>query len=117
MSEKSMSDALAKAQANRGEPTVSTEDLAAKKRAMESPEVFAFIKEGAVPLSTELPPIQRPAAHVDPMLIQMNAKIPEDLYQRSKRAVFENQLSRLEPSSLQELVSQALRAELRRLGY
>lgn len=117
MSEKSMSDALARSQVHRTESAVPVEDLDAKKRAMESPEITAFIREGAVPGEVGSPGPVRQAPRVDPTLIQLNAKIPEDLYQRSRRAVFENQLSRLEPSSLQELVSQALRAELRRLGY
>ena len=111
MRDHSMTKALAEAS------SAAADSIESKRRAMQSPEVSAFIKEGAGLAE----PVERPPLPVapapEPTLIQLNAKIPEDLHRRARRAVFENQLGRLEPSSIQELVAQALRAELKRLGY
>lgn len=117
MADRSMSNALARTLAEcPQEPALKHEALASKRRALSSPEVDAFIKEGA-----DRPPIERfgpdAATRSTPRGAQLNARIPEELYHRARRAVFENQMSNLEPSSLQDLVSQALSAELRRLGY
>ena len=117
MADRSMSNALAQTLADCPRGMESRhEALASKRRALTSPQVDAFIKEGA-----DRPPIERldadAAARGTSRSAQLNARVPEEVYHRARRAVFENQMSNLEPSSLQDLVSQALTAELRRLGY
>lgn len=112
MGERTMSAALAGANSKAGAPSL--DDLAAKRRAMQEPEVSTFIKAGRG--ATESDPMLRPAVHAQPE-VQLNTKIPEDLYQRARRAVFECQMSRTSPGTIQDLVSQALHAELKRLGF
>lgn len=117
MAERSMSNALARTLAERPQEAASKEEvLASKKRALASPEVDAFIKEGA-----ERSPRERfsatAATRGSARGAQLNVRIPEELYHRARRAVFENQMSNVEPGTLQDLVSQALSGELRRLGY
>jgi hypothetical protein len=117
MADRSMSNALART-LSRGSQRAAAkeEDLASKKRALASPEVDAFIKQGA-----ECSPSERfgatAATRGTARGAQLNVRIPEELYHRARRAVFENQMSSVEPGTLQDLVSQALSAELRRLGY
>lgn len=117
MAERSMSNALARTLAECPQRAVSKEeDLASKKRALASPEVDAFIKEGAERSRSErfgATASTRGTARG----AQLNVRIPEELYHRARRAVFENQMSNVEPGTLQDLVSQALSVELRRLGY
>ena len=117
MAERSMTKALARSRPESlCPPSSKQEELASKKRALASPEVGAFIKEGAGASQPERP-VAEASTRGAPGAAQLNAKIPADLYQRARRAVFENQMSKLQPSTLQDLVSQALSAELRRLGY
>ena len=114
MGERTMSDALASTRPA-GDAAASPRDLAAKRRAIEEPGVSAFIKGGAnVPTEAVRRPGPIPAPRPD---VQLNTKIPEDLYHRARRAVFESQMSGAEPGTIQELVSQALHAELKRLGF
>lgn len=119
MVDRTMSAALARTQTVVRDATVGKhENLESKKRAIESPEVNAFIKDGTAAATTDVPNTPRFSLGTQPVHdSQLNAKIPAELYQRARRAVFENQMSNLEPRTLQDLVSQALSAELRRLGY
>ena len=114
MGERTMSDALAATRPAR-DASSAPRDLAAKRRAIEEPGVSAFIKGGAN-MSAEAASRPRPITGSRPD-VQLNTKIPEDLYQRARRAVFESQMSNAEPGTIQELVSQALHAELKRLGF
>lgn len=117
MAERSMSNALARTLADPAQTSASkNEDLASKKRALAAPEVGAFIKEGTRPSRSENFAVDA-ATRVTSRSAHLNARIPEDLHLRARRAVFENQMSNVEPNTLQDLVSQALNAELRRLGY
>jgi hypothetical protein len=112
-----MSNALARTLSGCPQRAASKEEgLASKKRALASPEVDAFIKEGSERSRGERfgPTVATRGAARG---AQLNVRIPEELYQRARRAVFENQMSNVEPGTLQDLVSQALSAELRRLGY
>lgn len=115
MGERTMSDALAGVRSVSETAATAPRDLASKRRAIEEPGVNAFIKAGAdaTPAIVARP---RPASPARPD-VQLNTKIPEDLYQRARRAVFECQMSNAEPSTIQDLVSQALHAELKRLGF
>ena len=112
MAESKMSDALERTRARSA-----TDEVAAKRRAILDPDVGAFIKVGAVgPTAPAVEPTYRSTSrsHSD---AQLNTRIPADLYQRARRAVFECQMSKTEPSTIQDLVSQALQAELKRLGF
>jgi len=112
MGDRTMSAALAGSNPKAASPSI--DDLAAKRRAIQKPEVSTFIKAGRG--ASESDPMLRPAGHA-PADVQLNTKIPEDLYQRARRAVFECQMSRTSPDTIQDLVSQALNAELKRLGF
>lgn len=117
MAERSMSNALARTLAECPQRVASKEEgLASKKRALASPEVDAFIKEGAGRSPSERF-VATASTRGTARGAQLNVRIPEELYHRARRAVFENQMSNVEPDTLQDLVSQALSAELRRLGY
>lgn len=112
MAESKMSDALERTRARSA-----SDEVATKRRAILDPNVGAFIKVGAV--GSTAPAVEstyRSAsrAHSE---AQLNTRIPADLYQRARRAVFECQMSKAEPSTIQDLVSQALQAELKRLGF
>ena len=112
MAEHKMSDALERTRA-RSAP----DDVAAKRRAILDPDVGAFIKDGTASSAAAA----REPAHRSPSRshsdAQLNTRIPADIYQRARRAVFECQISKTEPSTIQDLVSQALQAELKRLGF
>ena len=112
MVERKMSDALERTRADSA-----PDDVAAKRRTILDPDVGAFIKVGAVnSAGSVLEPTHTSVgrSHSD---AQLNTRIPADLYQRARRAVFECQMGKTEPSTIQGLVSQALRAELKRLGF
>jgi len=112
MAESKMSDALERTRARSA-----SDEVAAKRRAILDPDVGAFIKagtSGSTAPGAESP--HRPTSSSPPDA-QLNTRIPADLYQRARRAVFECQMSKAEPSTIQDLVSQALHAELKRLGF
>tara|TARA_R110002096_G_scaffold50471_2_gene132447 strand:+ start:537 stop:875 length:339 start_codon:yes stop_codon:yes gene_type:complete len=112
MAESKMSDALERARARSA-----SDEVAAKRRAILDPDVGAFIKVGAA--DSTAPIVEstiRPASRANSDA-QLNTRIPADLYQRARRAVFECQMSKTEPSTIQDLVSQALQSELKRLGF
>ena len=118
MAERTMSDALARTQtATPGAGVQRHDHLASKKRVIESPEVNAFIRDGSIATDLEQGSLAHSMPRATQQDVQLNAKIPAELYQRARRAVFENQMSKLEPQTLQDLVCQALSVELRRLGY
>lgn len=113
MGERTMSDALASSSV----ASPATSDTASKRRAIDEPEVNAFIRQGnsgSAPLAAQRAQPVRPSRQPD---VQLNTKIPVDLHQRARRAVFESQMSNADPNTIQDLVSQALQAELRRLGF
>ena len=116
MSDRSMSSALTRTLAACPQGATSKqEDLASKRRALSSPEIESFIREGADRAPGKFG--VEAASRATLRGAQLNARVPEELYNRARRAVFENQMSNVEPSTLQGLVSRALSAELRRLGY
>ena len=50
-------------------------------------------------------------------LVALTARIPADKFQALKRASFERQLQGVEPSSMQDIVEEALTPWLRKHGY
>ena len=113
MAEHKMSEALERTQARSA-----SDDVDAKRRAILNPDVDAFIKGGATsPSARALVGPAHKAASLSHPDAQLNTRIPADLYQRARRAVFECRMSSTEPTTIQDLVSQALRSELKRLGF
>lgn len=112
MAERKMSEALEEAKHR-----TTGDGVAAKRRAILDPEVGAFIRVGALPPGTTASDPPHRTARAATADMQLNTRVPADLYQRARRAVFECQMSETEPCTIQDLVSQALRAELKRLGF
>lgn len=50
-------------------------------------------------------------------LVPLTARIPAEMFQALKRASFERQLQGIEPSSMQDIVEEALTPWLRKHGY
>lgn len=92
-----------------------TDRVADKRRAILDPDVGAFIKAGAMDSSAT--DHHQPSVGDAPADVQLNTRVPSALYQRARRAVFESQMSKAEPGTIQDLVSMALHAELKRLGF
>ena len=111
MADRKMFDALT---GDQNPPAIG--DVAAKRRAFLDPEVGAFIRSGPATNTRTTPATSVSAAATHPDM-QLNTRVPADIYQRARRAVFECRMSEVQPSTIQELVSQALHAELKRLGF
>ncbi|MCA8952049.1 MAG: hypothetical protein KDE27_21245 [Planctomycetes bacterium] len=111
MAERKMSDALAG-----DEGALPDASVAAKRRAFLDPDVGAFIRHGNATNARTAPAGSAGPASTAPDA-QLNTRVPADIYQRARRAVFECRMSDVEPRTIQDLVSQALHAELKRLGF
>lgn len=87
-------------------------DFVFQKKANTSEEAPA-IKLAATP--------RLPAGGLNPSaqapLIPLTARIPAEKFQALKRASFERQLQGIEPSSMQDIVEEALTPWLRKHGY
>lgn len=125
MVRKSMAEALRESEERENQESTTLIEQARKEREnkralLSNPEVKDFIKNGAP--TSQPPVVSTPRASEDDeesikSLTQLNSRIPKGLMRRLKRAAFENKESGLEPSTLQDVVVQALDNELKRLGY
>jgi hypothetical protein len=75
----------------------------------------------AAPEPKQAAPTRLAASTINPAaqsaLIPVTARIPAEMFQALKRASFERQLQGIEPSSMQDIVEEALRPWLRKHDY
>lgn len=93
---------------------------------VDSKAAHDFVYQGnpnppTTPGAKPAPPARLNAARVSPptqsALVPLTARIPAEKFQALKRASFERQLEGVEPSSMQDIVEEALTPWLRKHGY
>jgi hypothetical protein len=90
--------------------------LEMKRKALQDPRIKDFIKHGPMD-SPQTPGAAQFLSEEKIEYTQLNVRVPVLPLKRLKRAAFEQQQGNLQPDTVQEILMQALNAELRKMGY